>query len=45
MKRIIFAVAAFSLSLVAAGQPYPNKPVRVIVPWPAGGTVDRKSVV
>jgi len=40
MKRIIFAVAAFSLSLVAAGQPYPNKPVRVIVPWPAGGTVD-----
>jgi len=40
MKRIIFAVAAFALSLVAAGQPYPNKPVRVIVPWPAGGTVD-----
>jgi tripartite-type tricarboxylate transporter receptor subunit TctC len=40
MKRIIFAVAALFLPLVASGQPYPGKPIRVIVPWPAGGTVD-----
>ena len=40
MKRIIFAVAALFLPLVASGQPYPGKPIRMIVPWPAGGTVD-----
>jgi len=40
MKRMIFAVAALFLPLIAAGQPYPSKPVRAIVPWPAGGTVD-----
>ncbi|HMH19551.1 MAG TPA: tripartite tricarboxylate transporter substrate-binding protein, partial [Burkholderiales bacterium] len=38
MKRIIFAVAALLLSFTAFGQT--GKPVRVIVPWPAGGTVD-----
>jgi len=40
MKRIIFAVAALLLPLVASGQPYSGKPIRMIVPWPAGGTVD-----
>ena len=40
MKRIIFAVAALFLPLVASGQPYSGKPIRMIVPWPAGGTVD-----
>jgi tripartite-type tricarboxylate transporter receptor subunit TctC len=29
-----------SLTMTAALAQYPNKPVRVIVPWPAGGTVD-----
>jgi tripartite-type tricarboxylate transporter receptor subunit TctC len=38
MKRIIFAVAALLLSHAATGQP--DKPLRLIVPWPAGGTVD-----
>jgi len=40
MKRIIFAVAGFFLPLIASGQPYSAKPIRMIVPWPAGGTVD-----
>jgi tripartite-type tricarboxylate transporter receptor subunit TctC len=38
MKRIIFAVTALLLSFATLGQT--GKPVRVIVPWPAGGTVD-----
>ena len=36
-------VAAATLTVVltsAQAQNYPNKPVRVIVPWPAGGLVD-----
>ena len=40
MKRMIFTAAALFFPLIAAGQPYPSKPIRVIVPWPAGGTVD-----
>jgi len=29
-----------SLLAVAALAQYPSKPIRLIVPWPAGGTVD-----
>src|SRR3982074_2219589 len=39
LKRLI----AVSLALIAgavAAQPYPNKPVRVVIPWPAGGSND-----
>jgi tripartite-type tricarboxylate transporter receptor subunit TctC len=28
------------LSLHAWGQAFPSKPIRIVVPWPAGGTVD-----
>jgi tripartite-type tricarboxylate transporter receptor subunit TctC len=40
MKRMIFTAAALFFPLIAAGQLYPSKPIRLIVPWPAGGTVD-----
>ena len=40
MKRTIFSTAALLVSLAAFGQPYPSRPLRLIVPWPAGGTVD-----
>jgi len=35
-----FVLGLSALSTVAFGQSYPTKPVRVIVPYPPGGTVD-----
>ncbi len=43
MNRFVVGLAALAASLIAAqvsAQSYPGKPIRVIVPWPAGGTVD-----
>lgn len=43
MKKIagaLFAAAAVCLPLVAHGQAYPTKVVRIVVPYPPGGTVD-----
>jgi tripartite-type tricarboxylate transporter receptor subunit TctC len=39
MKRLLFAVFA-SLALPALAQQYPNRPVKVIVPWPPGQATD-----
>jgi tripartite-type tricarboxylate transporter receptor subunit TctC len=38
--RCVVAVLALALSGVAFAQQYPTKPVKIIVPFPAGGTAD-----
>src|SRR5476651_454341 len=40
MRRIVFAAAALLLAAPALAQSYPERPVRIIVPTPAGGPVD-----
>jgi tripartite-type tricarboxylate transporter receptor subunit TctC len=45
MRRILFALGLLALllppaALAQSSQPYPNRPVRIIVPTPAGGPVD-----
>jgi tripartite-type tricarboxylate transporter receptor subunit TctC len=44
-RRTVLALAAATAVLAPAGsalaQAYPNKPITMIVPWPAGGSTDR----
>ena len=41
LRTLLVATVTLTVFLSSAqAQNYPNKPVRVIVPWPAGGLVD-----
>jgi tripartite-type tricarboxylate transporter receptor subunit TctC len=40
MKRVLIALAWLALAAPALAQHYPNRTVSVIVPYPAGGSVD-----
>ena len=40
MLRIFFALGVTLLALPAAAQSYPSQPVRLIAPFPPGGSVD-----
>jgi tripartite-type tricarboxylate transporter receptor subunit TctC len=40
LKRSLALAALALLAGVAAAQPYPSKPVRVVIPWPPGGSND-----
>lgn len=40
MNRIALLIASLLLSAAATAQPYPNKPIRIIVPFGAGSSTD-----
>jgi tripartite-type tricarboxylate transporter receptor subunit TctC len=40
MTRRVFAALLFAIAGLAMAQPYPAKPIRLIISWPAGGPTD-----
>src|SRR5687767_12730833 len=39
LKTILATLACFAAALASA-QSYPDKPIRIVIPWPAGGITD-----
>ena len=40
LAAVLLTTLAFALGASAWGQPYPNRPIRLVIPFPAGGTTD-----
>ena len=40
MKKSLFLLCALAFAGAAYAQPYPNRPVKVIIPWPPGQATD-----
>lgn len=40
MKRTLLFLALCVAAFTSFAQPYPTKPIRLVIPWPAGGPSD-----
>jgi tripartite-type tricarboxylate transporter receptor subunit TctC len=40
MRKVLFALAAMTLANVATAATYPDRPIKMVVPWAAGGDTD-----
>lgn len=40
LRRLLLALAATLVAGAASAQPYPNKPVKIVIPFAAGGTAE-----